>query len=302
MDLTEEISRLKIEKRAVILSHNYQLPEIQDIADFTGDSLELSGKAASTDAKIIVFCGVHFMAETAKILSPMKTVLLPDLRSGCPLANMITVEDVKKLRLENPSASFVCYINTSADVKAECDICCTSSNAVDVVNSVPSDTIVFLPDRNLGNYVSKHTSKKMIIWNGFCPTHENLKVDDVVELKKQYPAAKFVAHPECTADVLELADKITSTSGIISYVKTEPSKEFIIGTETAILHRLKKENPDKIFIPASSKMFCQNMKYNNLESLYESLSNGHPEIEVPGKIREKAYLSIDRMLKVGKKD
>lgn len=310
MDTTEEINRLKIEKRAVVLAHNYQLPEIQDIADFVGDSLELSRKAANTDAKIIVFCGVHFMAETAKILSPSKTVLLPDLRSGCPLANMITVEDIKKLRIENPNATYVAYINTSADVKAECDICCTSSNAVNVVNSVSTDTVVFLPDRNLGNYVSKHTSKKMIIWNGYCQTHENLKVEDVLELKKQYPDAKFVAHPECTADVLELADKIASTSGIITYVKTEPSKDFIIGTETAMLHRLKKENPDppdgrragKNFIPASRKMFCQNMKYNNLSLLYESLLDEQPEIEVPEKIREKAFLAIDRMLKIGKKD
>ncbi len=302
MDITEEINRLRVEKRAVILAHNYQLPEIQDIADFVGDSLELSRKAATTDAKIIVFCGVHFMAETAKILSPMKTVLLPDLRSGCPLAYTITFEDVKKLRLENPKAAFVCYINTSADVKAECDICCTSSNAVDVVNSVSAETVVFLPDRNLGNYVSKHTARKMIIWNGFCPTHENLKREDVVELKKIYPAAKFVAHPECTSDVLELADKIASTSGIIKYVKTESSQSFIIGTETAIIHRLKKENPDKNFIPASRKMFCPNMKYNNIESLYEALANEQPEIDVPEKIREKAFLTIDRMLKIGKKD
>ena len=302
MDIIEEINRLRIEKRAVILAHNYQLPEIQDIADFVGDSLELSRKAAVTDAKIIVFCGVHFMAETAKILSPSKTVLLPDLRSGCPLANTITVEDVRKLRLANPEAAFICYINTSADVKAECDICCTSSNAVDAVNSVSAETVVFLPDRNLGNYVSKHTARKMIIWNGFCPTHENLKAEDVVELKKDYPAAKFVAHPECTADVLQYADKITSTSGIIKYVKTESSKYFIIGTETAILHRLKKESPDKNFIPASRKMFCPNMKYNNLESLYESLVNEQPEIEVPEKISEKAFLTIDRMLKIGKKD
>ncbi|MFH0947996.1 MAG: quinolinate synthase NadA [Elusimicrobiota bacterium] len=323
MDLIKEINHLRVEKKAVILAHNYQLPEIQDIADFVGDSLELSRKAATTDAKIIVFCGVHFMAETAKILSPTKTVLLPDIRSGCPMADMITVSDVQKLRRENPKAEIVCYINTSANVKAECDICCTSSNAVDVVNSVTSDTVVFLPDRNLGNYVSKHTAKKkkmshgghgehgeesvssvlsvakkMIIWNGFCPTHENLKLDDVVELKKQYPAAKFVAHPECTSDVLEHADKITSTSGIIKYVKTEPSKDFIIGTETAILHRLKKENPGKNFIPASRKMFCPNMKYNNLELLYESLQNLQPEIDVPEKIRKRAFLTIDRMLQI----
>jgi len=302
MDIIDEIKRMRVEKRAVILAHNYQLPEIQDIADFVGDSLELSRTASTTDAKIIVFCGVNFMAETAKVLSPAKTVLLPDLRSGCPLANMIAVEDVKKLRKDYPKAAFVCYINTSADVKAECDICCTSSNAVDVVNSVSAETVVFLPDRNLGNYVSKHTAKKIMNWNGFCPTHENLKAEEVLELQNPYPATKFVAHPECTADVLELADKITSTSGIIKYVKTESSQSFIIGTETAILHRLTKENPGKNFIPASRKMFCQNMKYNNLSSLYESLLNEQPEIEVPEKIREKAFLAIDRMLKIGKKD
>ncbi|MEW6556212.1 MAG: quinolinate synthase NadA [Elusimicrobiota bacterium] len=297
MDLIEEINRLKVEKKAVILSHNYQLPEIQDIADFVGDSLELSRTAAATNAKIIVFCGVHFMAETAKILSPMKTVILPDLRSGCPLANMVSTEDVQKLRQQHPNATFVCYINTSADVKAECDICCTSSNAVDVVNSVNTEKVVFLPDRNLGNYVAKQTTKKMIIYNGFCPIHENLKKEDVVGLKNQYPDAKFVAHPECTADILELADKVASTSGIINYVKTNLAKHFIIGTETGILHRLKKENPDKNFIPAAPTMFCQNMKYNNIESLYSALDNEQPEIEVPEQIREKAFLTIDRMLK-----
>lgn len=302
MNIIDEIHSLKVEKRAVVLAHNYQPAEIQDVADFVGDSLELSRHAADTDAKIIVFCGVHFMAETAKILSPLKTVILPDLRSGCPLANMIALEDVKKLRQENPSAAIVCYVNTSADVKAECDICCTSSNAVDVVNSVGSNTVVFLPDRNLGNYVSKNTQKKMIIWNGFCPPHEALKKEDILELKKQYPDAKFVAHPECMENVLDLADKITSTSGILKYAATEPSKNFIIGTETGILHRLKKENPDKNFIPASSKMFCPNMRYNNLELLHESLLNEQPEVEIPERIRQKAFLSIDRMLKIGKKD
>lgn len=293
-----EINKLRISKKAIILSHNYQIPEIQDIADIVGDSLELSRTAADTDAEIIVFCGVNFMAETAKILSPQKTVILPDKRSGCPLADMVTPDDIKKLRQENPQAEVVCYINTSAEVKAECDICCTSSSAVDIVNSVSSDTVIFLPDRNLGNYVSKHTKKKMIIWNGYCPTHENLKVNDVLELKKLYPNAKFVAHPECTEDVLKLTDKIASTSGIIKYINTEPSKDFIIGTETAILHRLKKENPEKNFIPASRKMFCPNMKYNNLESLYESLLNEEPEIEVPEKIRQKAYITIKKMLDI----
>ncbi|MDD5687307.1 MAG: quinolinate synthase NadA [Elusimicrobia bacterium] len=297
-NIIDDINQLKIEKKAVVLSHNYQLPEIQDIADFVGDSLELSRNALITDAKIIVFCGVHFMAETAKILSPLKVVLLPDMRSSCPLANMITVDDVRRLRHENPKASVVCYINTSADVKAECDICCTSSNAIEIVNSVPSDTVIFLPDRNLGNYVSKYTDKKVIIWNGFCPTHETLKVEDVLELKKQYSNAKFVAHPECREDVLNLADKVTSTSGIIRYVKNDSSNSFIIGTETAILHRLQKENPNKTFIPASRRMFCPNMKYVNLESLHESLLNKQHEIEVPEKIRKKAYLVIQKMLDI----
>jgi len=298
MDIKEQINLLKKKKNAIILAHNYQLPEIQDIADFTGDSFELSRIAADNNAEMIVFCGVHFMAETAKIVSPKKKVILPDLRSGCPLADMVTAEDVKKLRIDNPGAGVVCYINTSADVKAECDICCTSSNAVEVVESLPVETVIFVPDRNLGSYVSKRTKKKMILWEGFCPTHENLKKDDIIQTKKEFPQAEFVAHPECRLEVLELADRVASTSGIIKYVKSSQRGIFIIGTEIGLLHRLKKENPDKYFIAASKQMFCRNMKYNNLELLYSALENEGPEINVQPDTIKKAQSSIRKMLDI----
>lgn len=298
MTLTERIKVLKQKNNAVILAHNYQLPEIQDAADFVGDSFELSRVAAASDAGTIVFCGVHFMAETAKIISPGKKVILPDLRSGCPLADMVTASDVRKLRAQNPGAGVVCYINTSAEVKAECDICCTSSNAVEVVESLPSETVVFLPDKNLGGYVARHTKKKMVLWTGYCPTHERLKKEDVLELKKEFPRAKFVAHPECRAEVLEIADHVASTSGIIRFVKADPAEIFIIGTEVALLHRLKKENPGKYFIAASKNMYCPNMKFNNLDSLLKALETGGPEIDVPQEIIEKAQSSIRRMLDI----
>ncbi|OQA90674.1 MAG: Quinolinate synthase A [Elusimicrobia bacterium ADurb.Bin231] len=301
MNLVDDIKKLKSKKKAVILAHNYQRPEIQDIADFVGDSFELSLAAANTDASIIVFCGVLFMAETAKIISPLKKVLLPDARAGCPLADMIKPEDVKKLRLEYPGAAVVCYINTSAAVKAECDICCTSSSAVSVVNSLDSDTVIFLPDRNLGRYVSGLTDKKMIIWNGYCPTHEFLSAEDIKKLKKEYPAAKFVVHPECKEEVIKLADEVTSTSGILRYAKTEKSDTFIIGTEEGILHRLGIENPGKRFIHASKYMMCQDMKYITLDSLYASLDKEETEIHIPKDISERAGATIKRMLAAAEK-
>ena len=296
--MISRIEQLKKQRQAIILAHNYQRDEVQDIADYVGDSLGLAQTAAKTDAKVIVFCGVHFMAETAKIVSPKKKVILPDLRSGCPLADMVTAEDVKKLRIDNPGAGVVCYINTSADVKAECDICCTSSNAVEVVESLPVETVIFVPDRNLGSYVSKRTKKKMILWEGFCPTHENLKKDDIIQTKKEFPQAEFVAHPECRLEVLELADRVASTSGIIKYVKSSQRGIFIIGTEIGLLHRLKKENPDKYFIAASKQMFCRNMKYNNLELLYSALENEGPEINVQPDTIKKAQSSIRKMLDI----
>jgi quinolinate synthase len=296
MDLIEKIKKLKEDRDAIILAHNYQLPEIQDIADFVGDSLELSRIAKNAKEKIIVFCGVHFMAETASILAPEKKVLLPDINSGCPLANMISPDDVKRLKREFPNAKVVAYINTSAEVKAESDYCCTSANAISVVEKVPSDEIIFIPDRNLGYYVSKHTNKKIYIWNGFCPTHQRILPQDIEKLKSKYPNAKVVVHPECRREVLDLADKIASTSGIIKFVKEDEGNEYIIGTEMGILHRLRKEVPEKIFYPASYLSVCPNMKKNTLEKVLWALEELNPEVKVPEPIRTRALKAIENML------
>jgi len=296
MDLIEKIKKLKEDRDAIILAHNYQLPEIQDIADFVGDSLELSRIAKNAKEKIIVFCGVHFMAETASILAPEKKVLLPDINSGCPLANMISPDDVKRLKREFPNAKVVAYINTSAEVKAESDYCCTSANAISVVEKVPSDEIIFIPDRNLGYYVSKHTNKKIYIWNGFCPTHQRILPQDIEKLKSKHPNAKVVVHPECRREVLDLADKIASTSGIIKFVKEDEGNEYIIGTEMGILHRLRKEVPEKIFYPASYLSVCPNMKKNTLEKVLWALEELNPEVKVPEPIRTRALKAIENML------
>lgn len=296
MDLVEKIKKLKKERNAVILAHNYQLPEVQDIADFVGDSLELSRIAKKVEEEVIIFCGVHFMAETASILSPEKIVILPDITAGCPLANMITPEDVKRLKEEFPKALVVAYVNTSAEVKAESDYCCTSANAISVVEKVPSEEIIFIPDRNLGYYVSKHTSKKMYIWNGFCPTHQRILPQDIEKLKSKHPNAKVVVHPECRREVLELADKIASTSGIIKYIKEDNGKEYIIGTEMGILHRLRKEAPEKIFYPASPLAVCPNMKKITLEKILWALEDLKPIIKVSEPIRSKALKAIENML------
>lgn len=296
MDLVEKIKKLKEKRNAVILSHNYQLPEIQDIADFVGDSLELSRIAKKVEEEVIVFCGVHFMAESASILAPEKKVLLPDINAGCPLANMITPEDVERLKKEFPNALVVAYVNTSAEVKAESDYCCTSANAISIVEKVPSEEIIFIPDRNLGYYVSKNTKKKMYIWNGFCPTHQRILPQDIEKLKSQHPNAKVVVHPECRKEVLDLADKIASTSGIIRFVKEDDGKEYIIGTEMGILHRLRKEAPGKIFYPASPLAVCPNMKKNTLEKVLWALEDLNPEVKVPEPIRSRALKSIENML------
>jgi len=303
-EILREIEDLKLKRKAVILAHNYQIGEIQDNADFVGDSLELSRKAAATDADTIVFCGVLFMAETAAILSPEKKVLLPDLRAGCPLADMISREALKMLREDHPQAPVVSYVNSSAEVKAESDICCTSANAVRVVNSVPQEKIIFVPDRNLCHWVNRSTDKELICWEGFCPTHEVLKKEDVLEIKKAHPQAKFVAHPECLEEVLDLADEVASTSGILSFARETSARELIIGTEIGMLHRLRKENPDKRFYPASEKMVCPNMKYHTLEKVRDSLKEMVHLIKVPEEIRVKAYQSIKKMLdlRVGSRD
>lgn len=297
-NIIEKIEKLKEERNAIILAHNYQRGEVQDIADFVGDSLELSRKAAKTDAEVIIFCGVHFMAETAKILNPEKKVILPDLKSGCPLANMIKPKELENLKKEHPNAKVVCYINTSAEIKAMSDICCTSSNAIKVVNSLKEEEIIFIPDMNLGNFVSKNTNKKIHIWEGFCPTHLWIKKKDILSLKEKYKNAVVMVHPECLPDVRDIADYVTSTGGMIKMAKELNEKVFIIGTENGIIHRLKKENPEKLFLPVSNKIICPNMKKITLKKVLKSLEELKPEINIGESIRIKAKISIEKMLEI----
>jgi len=295
-ELTEKIIKLKKQRNAVILAHNYQLGEIQDIADFVGDSLDLSQNAAKTDAAVIVFCGVHFMAETASILSPQKTVLLPDEHAGCPMANMITAPQLRDKKKEHPKAMVVCYINSSAAVKAESFVCCTSANAVGVVERVDADEIIFVPDRYLGDYVSTKTSKKMILWPGFCPTHARIMPEYIIKLRQEYPEAKVVVHPECRPDVIALADQVLSTSGMIKFAQREDVHEMIVGTEMGLIYRLRKENPGKKFIPVSEQAVCPNMKLITLEKVLWSLEEMKPVVKIMENIRLKAKAAVDRQL------
>ena len=298
-ELIEKILNLKKTRGAVILAHNYQLGEIQDIADFVGDSLELSQNAAKTDAEVIVFCGVLFMAETASILCPDKIVLLPDMHAGCPMANMITVEGLRARKKELPGATVVCYINSSAEVKAESDICCTSSNAVRVIESLNAEEILFVPDQYLGHYVSTKTDKRMVLWPGFCPTHIRIQPQYITNLRQEYPQAKVVVHPECRPDVIALADEVLSTGGICRYAGREDITQMIIGTELGIIHRLRKENPGKRFIPVSEQAVCPMMKLITLESVLWSLQEMPSQIKVPEEIRLKARTAVDKMLAIG---
>jgi quinolinate synthase len=298
--ITEKILELKEKRNAVILAHNYQLGEIHDIADFVGDSLDLSQKAAQTDAKVIVFCGVHFMAETASLLCPDKIVLLPDEHAGCPMADMVTVEDLRKKKSESPDASVVCYINTTAAVKTECDICCTSSNALKVVASIPEGKpIIFVPDRYLGAFAAAQGGREMILWPGYCPTHQRITADDIVKLKKQYPETQVVVHPECRSDVTALADKALGTGGMMRYARESGYKDFIIGTEIGIIYRLRKENPSKRFIPASEQAICPNMKLVTLEKILWSLEEMVYQVSIPEELRDKARKPVERMLAIG---
>ena len=299
-ELTEKILKLKKKRNAVILAHNYQLGEIQDIADFVGDSLDLSQNAAKTDASVIVFCGVHFMAETASILCPDKTVLLPDEHAGCPMANMITAPQLRAKKKEYPRATVVCYINSSAAVKAESYVCCTSANALGVVESLGKNQIIFVPDQYLGHYISTKTGKKMILWPGFCPTHARIMPEYIVKLRQEYPEAKVVVHPECRPDVIALADEVLSTSGMIKFAGREDVREMIVGTEMGLIYRLRKENPEKKFIPVSEQAICPNMKLITLEKVLWSLEEMKPVVKVPEKIRVKAKAAVDRMLAVGR--
>jgi quinolinate synthase len=295
--IVEKISELKKKYNAVILAHNYQRGEIQDVADFVGDSLGLSQQAAKTDADLIVFCGVHFMAETAALLSPDKTVIMPDENAGCPMASMITARELKAKKKLYPDAKVVCYVNTTAAVKAESDVCCTSSNAVKIVSSFPEDVeIIFVPDKSLGAYVSSCLDREMMYWEGYCPTHHRILAEQIVKMKSEHPEAKVVVHPECTPDVIALADHVASTTGILKYAKTSTSKEFVIGTEIGILHRMKKENPDKIFMPVTPLSDCPNMKLNTLEKLLWSLEDTQFKVTVPEEIAVKARQAIQRML------
>ncbi len=289
---------MRREKNAVILAHNYQLPEVQDIADFVGDSLGLSMQAAKTNADIIVFCGVHFMAETAKILSPDKTVLLPDKHAGCPMADMIEAADLKQLKAEHPSAVTMCYVNTSAAVKAQCDYCCTSGNALKMVRSILSGhkEIIFVPDKYLAHYVAGRTGRQFITWEGYCPTHARILPEDIMRAKSLHPRAKVIVHPECRPELTDLADIAASTEGMCHYAKQAEANEFIIGTETGIIHRMKKENPDKYFYPAAATATCPNMKKITLEKILWSLTDMEEEIKVAEEIRKKAKIAIDRML------
>jgi quinolinate synthase len=297
--LQNDIRDLMQKRNAVLLAHNYQRPEIQDMADFCGDSLGLSIKASETDADVIVFCGVHFMAETASILCPHKKVILPVVNAGCPMADMITGQQLREKKREIPDKTIISYVNTTAEVKAESDLCCTSANVIQVVNSLdPGSSIYMTPDRNLAMYAKKHTHRDISYWNGYCPVHDNLSPDQVKRVKDDHPGAIFLAHPECRPEVLDMADEIKSTSGMISYVAHSNNKTFIIGTETGILHPLSKENPDKVFIPADTNMVCPNMKKTRLTDVLRAFETMEPVVDVPEEIRIRAKEAVDRMLAI----
>jgi quinolinate synthase len=304
LDLFDEIEKLKKEKNAVILAHYYQEGDIQDVADYIGDSLGLSQQAAKTDADIIVFAGVHFMAETAKILSPNKKVLLPDLKAGCSLADSCPPHLFRKFKENYPDHLVITYVNCTAELKALSDIVCTSSNAVQIVESLPADQkIIFGPDKNLGAYVAKKTGRDLVLWNGACMVHEIFSREKITKLKERYPNAKLLAHPECEDVILQMADYVGSTTGILKYATNNPAKEFIVATEAGILHQMQKDNPDKVFIPAPPNNNCAcndcpHMKRNTLEKLYLCLKNESPEIEVPRHIIERAVKPIERMLEI----
>ena len=299
--MVSRIKELKAKRNAVILAHNYQLGEVQDIADFTGDSLELSIKAANTDAEVIVFSGVMFMAETAKILSPKKTVLLPVLESGCPMADMADAKELRELKAQNPGAIVVTYVNSTAEVKAESDICVTSANAVKIVGDLPKDKpIIFVPDRNLGAFTALKTGRNMILWPGFCPTHMRITEKDMKNAREDYPDAIIIAHPECRPEVSALADAVLSTGGMCKFVKESRGTRFVIATEMGIIHRLRKENPGKRFIPVSEQAVCPNMKMIRLEHVLEALERNEHVIEVDPAIIDRARAPIARMLEMSK--
>lgn len=296
--LEKEILRLKSERNAIILAHNYQPGDVQDIADLTGDSLELSRAAATIDCRVLVFCGVDFMAQTAAILSPEKIVIQPDMSACCPMAQMISPRDVRSLRERHPDAAVVCYVNSSADVKAESDICCTSANGVQVVNALDADEILFIPDRNLAAYVARHTDKRIIPWNGYCYVHDRYTTSDVLEARRKHPDAELLVHPECRPEVIDLADGVYSTSGMLKHARASGASEFIIGTEVGIIHRLCAENPEKMFYPLSTGAVCEDMKKTSLKKVLRALETLSPRVEVPQSTAVRARRAIERMLAI----
>jgi quinolinate synthase len=297
-DLIARINTLKKEKNAVILAHVYQRPEIYEVADFIGDSYGLSKKATETNAEIIVFCGVDFMAESAYILNPDKTVLIPTKLANCPMAAMVDVDGLRKLKAQHPKAAVVSYVNTTADVKAESDICCTSANAVKVVNSLKEDEVIFVPDSNLARYVMKHTDKKVIPWSGWCYVHNKFSSEELAKAKSLHPDAKVLVHPECTPEVVDLADEVFSTTGMINYVKQSPAQKFIIATEIGVVEKLKIDFPEKLFFQAPPGGTCLQMKKITLKLVFDALTNEQFKVTVPENIRVKAKKALDRMLNV----
>jgi quinolinate synthase len=297
-DSQQELRDLAAARDAIILAHNYQRPEVQDAADLVGDSLELARKAAATDASVILFCGVHFMAETAKILSPAKTVLMPDPHAGCPMADMVTVEGLRALKAQHPDAAVVAYVNTSAEIKAEVDVCCTSANAPEIVGRIPAEQpIIFVPDRNLGDWVAGCTGRtNMIMWQGYCPVHEQMTADEVSAALAAHPGAELMAHPECSREVRALATVITSTSGMLRYPATSATRVFVVATETGLLHRLRGLYPEREFLPAARGAVCPNMKRTTLDKAIAALDEGLNEIVVPPRIAERALASVERMM------
>ena len=296
--IQKKIADLKKEKDAVILSHTYQPPEIQDIADFVGDSYGLSKKATELDAQVIVFCGVRFMAETAAVLNPQRTVLLPDMNAGCPMADMITADDLRDMKQQHPGAPVVCYVNSSVEVKAESTVCCTSSNAARIVGSLNKDSeIIFVPDQYLGRFVERRTGKKLILWDGYCPTHAMIRASTVKNMKELHPSAEVMVHPECPPEVQDEADHVLSTGQMCELVNTTSCKEFVVGTEEGIIHTLKKQAPHIDFVPLSPLLVCQNMKRMTLSKIVSSLEDMSPKISIPEDVAESARQSIEAMLK-----
>jgi len=300
--MIDKIEKMKITKKAIILAHNYQIPEVQDVADFVGDSLDLALKATKTDAENIIFCGVDFMAESAKILNPDKNVIIPDSNAKCPMAAMVDAESLEWLKKDYPDAEVVSYINTTAEVKALSDICCTSSNGVKIVKNSSAKDIIFVPDQNLGLFVQRSIKdKNMILWPGICPVHHNINKGEILEIKEKHPLAEILVHPECRPEIIDIADHTFSTNGMVNYAIQSDTKEFIIGTEKDICYRLKKENPDKKFYPVKTAV-CQNMKKITLRKVFKSLENLEPKVVLSREIMEMAKLPLQRMMSIGRGD